>query len=191
MPPKARITKDMIVNAAFELTEAEGIGMVNARSIAKRLSCSTQPILYYFSGMDEVKKAVYQKADDFHTAFITDVQGKYPNPLLEIGMRYIEFAVTYKELFKFLFQSDQFAGRDLSEIIGAEELLPVLQMMAQAMKLPLEQARNVFERIFFNVHGIASLLANNRATYDEEHIRNLLRDTFVRATGSARKEGEE
>ncbi|MDD3214216.1 MAG: TetR/AcrR family transcriptional regulator, partial [Eubacteriales bacterium] len=138
MPPKARITKDMIVNAAFELTEAEGIGMVNARSIAKRLSCSTQPILYYFLGMDEVKKAVYQKADDFHTAFITDVQGKYPNSLLEIGMRYIEFAVTYKELFKFLFQSDQFAGRDLSEIIAAEELLPVLQMMAQAMKLPLE-----------------------------------------------------
>ncbi len=178
MPPKPRISRDMIVDAAFEVIKAEGLGMVNARNIAKRLDCSTQPILYYFSGMDDVKNAVYKKADDFHTSFIMDIQGEYPNPLLEIGMRYIKFAVTEKELFKFLFQSDKFDDKDLTELITADEFLPVLQMMSQAMGLSAEQTKKLFTLVFLTVHGIASLLANNSMAYDERHLQSLLAHTF-------------
>jgi AcrR family transcriptional regulator len=190
MPPKARITKDMIIDAAFEIIKAEGIGMVNVRNIAKCLHCSTQPILYYFSGMDEIKTAAYKKADDYHTSFIMDIQEEYPNPLLEIGMRYIKFAVAEKELFKFLFQSDQFAGKDLVEIIGTDELLPVLHMMSQAMTLPTEQAKKLFERIFFTVHGIAGLLANNRMAFDREHVQELLKDALKVGMISIDNKGE-
>lgn len=174
MPPKARITRDMIIDAAFGIIKIEGIGMVNARSIAKRLDCSTQPILYCFSSMDEIKKIVYKKADDYHTLFIMDIQGEYSNPLLEIGMRYIRFAVNEKEIFKFLFQSDKFEDKDLTEIISADELLPVIQIMSQAMSLSLGQAKDLVERVFFIVHGIASLLANNGMAFDEQHVQNLL-----------------
>ena len=35
MPPKARITRDMIIDAAFDVIKTDGISIVNARSIAK------------------------------------------------------------------------------------------------------------------------------------------------------------
>lgn len=178
MPPKARISRDMIINGAFDVIRTDGAPMLNARNIAKRLNCSTQPILYYFSSMDEVKLAAYKKADDYHTSFITNVKGEYPNPLMEIGMRYIGFAATEKELFKFLFQTDQFKGKTLAEMIDADELLSILQMISQAMSLSSEQAKALFELLFLAAHGIASLLANNGMVFDEQHIQSILADTF-------------
>lgn len=44
MPPKPKITKDMILSAVLELTQETGFETVNARSIAKKLQCSTRPI---------------------------------------------------------------------------------------------------------------------------------------------------
>ena len=190
MPPKARITRDMIIDVAFDVIRAEGIGMVNARSIAKRLDCSTQPILYYFSGMDEIKNAAYKKADDYHTSFIMDIQGEYPNPLLEIGMRYIRFAVAEKELYKFLFQSNKFDDKDLAMLISADELLPILQMMSRAMSLSSEKAKELLELVFLTAHGIASLLANNGMAYDERHVQNILTATFKGGLLSIKTEGE-
>lgn len=178
MPPKARITRDMIIDAAFGIIKVEGIGMLNARNIAKRLDCSTQPILYYFLSMEELKNVVYKKIDDYHTSFITDIQGEYSNPLLEIGIRYIRFAATERELFKFLFQSDKFSDKDLKDIISADDLFPILQIMSQATGLSMEQAKELFELVFFIVHGMASFLANNGTVYDERHVQDLLKDAF-------------
>jgi len=66
----------------------------------------------------------------------------------------------------------------LIETIDADELLPLLQMMSQTMKLSLGAAKKLFELVFFTAHGIASLLANNGMTYDEKHVQDLLTDTF-------------
>lgn len=178
MPPKARITKDMIIDAAFELLKTDGIETVNARKIAEKLNCSTQPIMYYFSGMNELKSIIYQKADAYHTAFIMDIRYDGGNPLLEIGLRYIKFATEEKAIFKFLFQSDQFADKELIEMIRDEELRPVLEILSQAIRLSPGQAETMFEQIFFMVHGIASLLANNQMTFDEAHVQNLLKAGF-------------
>lgn len=48
MPPRAKITKEMVVDAAFELVRAEGIERVNARTVSQKLGCSTQPVMYHF-----------------------------------------------------------------------------------------------------------------------------------------------
>lgn len=56
MPPKAKITKEMIVDAAFEIVRTEGIDKVTARSISEQLKCSTQPVLYYFPTVEDIKK---------------------------------------------------------------------------------------------------------------------------------------
>lgn len=45
MPPKAKVTEDMILNAVLEITRETGFETVNARSIADRLRCSTRPVL--------------------------------------------------------------------------------------------------------------------------------------------------
>ncbi len=44
MPPKAKITREMIVEAAFEIARNEGVENINARTVSEKLSCSTQPV---------------------------------------------------------------------------------------------------------------------------------------------------
>lgn len=41
-PKKVRVTKEMVIDAAFEVTRAEGIEAVNAKNVAGYLKCSTQ-----------------------------------------------------------------------------------------------------------------------------------------------------
>ena len=62
MPPKPKYTRDEVIQAAFELTEAKGILNVTARDVGRRLGPTPTPIFTYFSGMDELKEAGYQKA---------------------------------------------------------------------------------------------------------------------------------
>ena len=70
MPPKARITKEMILDAAIEVIRENGHENLNVRTIAQRLGCSTQPVLYSFKTVDEIREAAYQAADEYHTEYI-------------------------------------------------------------------------------------------------------------------------
>ena len=45
MPPKAKVTREMIVDAAFEILRSEGEQAVNARTVSQALNCSTQPVI--------------------------------------------------------------------------------------------------------------------------------------------------
>ena len=59
MPPRVKITKDMVVDAAFEVVREMGAENINVRTVAKKLGCSTQPIMYHFATIKELKKTVY------------------------------------------------------------------------------------------------------------------------------------
>ena len=54
MPPRVKVTKDMIVRAALDIIREEGHDKVSVRSIAEKLGCSTQPVLYSYGTMDEI-----------------------------------------------------------------------------------------------------------------------------------------
>lgn len=41
MPPKAKVTREMILQTVFQITREQGFEAVNARSIAESLNCST------------------------------------------------------------------------------------------------------------------------------------------------------
>ena len=56
MPPKVKITKEMIRDSAFEIARSEGAENINARAVSKKLGCSTQPVMYHFKTIEELKK---------------------------------------------------------------------------------------------------------------------------------------
>ena len=58
MPPKVKVTKEEIINAALALVRENGTDAINARSIAASLACSTQPIFSNFATMEELQKDV-------------------------------------------------------------------------------------------------------------------------------------
>lgn len=184
MPPKARITREMIVEAAFEIARSKGAEHVNVRTVSERLQCSTQPVLYHFKKMEEIRRAVYGKADEYHSAYIMDIQGD--NPMKEIGLRYIRFAVEEKHLFRFLFQSDGFTGKSAAELINAEEIEPVIGILMREADIGREQAKMVFRSLFLIAHGYASMYANNEMEYDEEAVSSDLAFIFNGAVYAAK-----
>ncbi|MDE7302654.1 MAG: TetR/AcrR family transcriptional regulator [Oscillospiraceae bacterium] len=164
--PKARITKEMVIDAAFEVARAMGAENVNARTVSEKLECSTQPVMYHFARIEEMKRAVYEKADAFHTEYLMNIDPA-KGVMLSIGLNYIRFAIKEPYLFRFLFQSGFAVGNSLLEMIDAEELLPVLSAMQRAMGITMEQTKEVFLTIAMFAHGYASIIANNSLEYDE------------------------
>ena len=62
MGRKTQITKEMILEAAFELLDESGIGAVGIKPIAAKLGCSTQPVSWQFGSMTDLKKELMMYA---------------------------------------------------------------------------------------------------------------------------------
>ena len=186
MPPKAKITRDMIVDAAFAIAREQGIASVNARTVSEALGCSTQPVMYHFQRMEELRQAVYRKADAYHSEYIMTCEGEHR--LLTTGVRYIRFARQEPHLFRLLFQTGEFAGKSIPELTGAEAAGPMNEAVYQAAGVSPEQARSIFRVLFLFIHGYASLYANNTLVYDEAVIAADLRRVY---TGILRATEEE
>jgi AcrR family transcriptional regulator len=177
MPPKVKVTKEMVANASFEVVRERGHENLNTRTIAEYLGCSTQPVLYNFKTVEEIKKAAYEIADDYHTSFVMPKESDQ-NPLLSLGLNYVRFGHEEKNLFRFLFQTDMLGGMDMTALIENPELLGILNVMAKGIGCGVEEAKEVFMTFFCAVHGLASLHANNSVEYDEEENTKMLENVF-------------
>ena len=169
MSRRASTTKEAMVEAAFELVRRDGFDALTARSLAAELGCSTQPIMYRFPDLAELRELVYQKADEYHTAYLSEAQD-----LLGIGLRYVQFAAQETNLFRLLFQSGHFDGATLPEMLAAPEVGDLIGATSSELGLSYEEALSAFEALFVAVHGYASLVANNAMSYDPDTIQKTL-----------------
>jgi len=189
MPPKAKITKEMVIDAAFDVVRSEGAENVSARTVSQKLGCSTQPVMYHFAKIEDMKRAAWKKADRFHTEYLMNT-GQQENVMLGIGVNYIRFAVQEPHLFRFLFQSGFAIENSLTEMIDSRELEPVIFAMQKAMGLNMEETKNVFLTLAMFVHGYASLIVNNALDYEEEIIKKHLVRAFRGAVSAAEEDGK-
>ena len=178
MPPKARITREMIVQAGFVIVRENGADALNARTVAQQLGCSTQPVLYQFATVEEVRRAVFAHADKFHSEYIMQGLEESEMPMLRLGLNYIRFAAEEGRLFRFLFQSSGLSSGNVMELIDAPVLSPMLDMLRQAAGVTPEAARRIFLQLFLTSHGYASLLANTPMPYNENEAVLLLGSAF-------------
>ena len=188
MPPKARITRDMILDAAFDLVRAEGREALNVRTLAGRLGCSTQPILYNFAAVEELADAVYRRADEFHTAYILPGGSEGPDALLELGLNYVRFGHEEKRLFRFLFESNRFGGMDMNALLRGPGVEALVVILAEGLGCPAAEAQKVFLTFFAVAHGLASLLCHNAMAYDETECAGMLETVFTGALATLKGE---
>lgn len=188
MPAKVKVTKEMIIDAAFEVARKDGAENINARTVSQKLCCSTQPVMYHFATIEELKRAAYAKADQYHSEYLMNLTGAHDGATLGIGLNYIRFAIEERNLFRFLFQSNFFDGATLLELIDADELTPVLAAMSGATGLEIEQTKKVFVTVFLFAHGYASIIANNSLKYDEAVVTVHLERAYRGAILAAQEE---
>ena len=117
MPPKPKITKDMILTTVLNITRETGFEAVNARSIAGKLQCSTRPIFTCYENMEELKAEFLEFAFEYYNRYVEEYKKcKNIKSYLLFPLSYIEFAKEETNLFRLLFISDM--DLDMSEEIG-------------------------------------------------------------------------
>ena len=173
MPPKQRITREMILESSFSMFCREGMENVNARSVAKALGCSTQPIFSYFSGMEDLKNALESKA---WALFSEEISGAIESdePLLACSLAYYRFAVAQPHLFRSLFMVRRSAQE--REAIGMDGKLNARMEAAVAGKecLDEEKARRLCTELRIYAHGMASLQAMDLLNVSQEEAEGMI-----------------
>lgn len=176
MPPKVKVNKQAIIEAATHLVRTQGHEHLNARSLAAHLHCSTQPIFSNFENMEEVKMAVVEAAQDLYESYIEEdtKSGLYP-PYKASGMAYIRFALEEKALFKLLFMRD----RTAEEIPEETELgKTVTAMVEQNTGLDTPMAQLFHMEMWAFVHGIATMVATDYLTLDMKLVSRMITDVY-------------
>lgn len=171
MPPKVKITKEMVVNAAFEITRKCGIEAVNAKSVANYLKCSTQPVMYNFATIEELKLTVFDKAFAHmknEVVFPKGEKSKYP--MREVGLSYISFTKREPNLFKLLFESSYSERCPVDELGVDLDFQPVIEAFAEFLNTTVEEARAEWLIRYFMIHGIATRMVNQKLDYSEEQL---------------------
>lgn len=178
MPPKVKVTEEAILNAAMNITRDKGIAGVNARGVAKALGCSVQPVFRNFKSMEKLKDGLYQRTESIFDDYMRSGLKRHRIPFLGMGLAYIEFAKTEKNLFKFLFMSDGFKGKSVLDMIRGDENREIIHIIAGMTGLDFENAEQLFLGIWLITHGIAAMMATNDCDFSEEQIVKLLMDSF-------------
>lgn len=176
MPPKIKITKEDIVNAATTIVRKNGASAINARTIASVLDCSTQPVFSNFATMDELRLAVVEKADKICAEYIRrEIEsGKFPIYKAS-GMSYIRFAKEEKELFKLLYMRD----RTNETISRPSELGDKMESVVQSNTgLNSADAKLFHLEMWAFVHGIAVMFATGFLDLDWELVSKMLTDSY-------------
>lgn len=177
MPPKIRITEEAMIHAAIEIVKEQGIEKLNARSLAKELGCSVQPIFRIFSSMEDLKKAVVTKVSEIYSQYLFDSISQ-EDQLVGLELAYIRFAQEQKNLFRLLHMSDRLGISKTEEFTAVGINHEIIKAMAQMTGLTLEQSTILYTGTFFTAHGIATMLATNHCTLKEKEIRNIIENVF-------------
>ena len=72
MPPKAKFTKEQIVNAALDIIRENGTSELTARALGKRLGSSACPIFTVFDNMEEVLTETVKAAKILYSSYIKE-----------------------------------------------------------------------------------------------------------------------
>ncbi len=184
MPPKEKVSKDMVRQAAFEMTKELGFGQVTARSLASRLKCSTQPIFRAYANMDELRTDVFSMSTEFFVEEMMHKKSRTMPVYMSMGMTYIDLAVREKNLFELIASVDDFTKGTFSENLPENDVNELLNKLPDTDELSSGQKHELFLMVWMFTHGVAAMVAGGRVSLSEKEIRTLLRkayDGFVMA----------
>lgn len=167
--PKQRITKEMVVDAAFEIARNSGMEQVMVKSIADRIGCSVQPIYSYCKNMDGLRRDVYAEIVSFIREYVSAHVG--PDDLFAgTGRAYIRLAREEPHLFKafILHRRDNIASLD--DLYRTETNPRMAEAIAKELNISTEQARKLHLNMLIYTIGIGTVFAVTSPGISTEEI---------------------
>lgn len=177
MPPKAKFTKEEIINAAFDIVRKNGLLSLTARTLGAKLGSSARPIFTVFTGMEEVIAEVKACARKEYNKYINVAfEQADDKPFKMVGYMFIKFAQDEPYLFRMLFMSDEFASMDSNSVLPLidSNYERIFTLVRDYYHTSIENARILFEHLWIYSHGIASLCATKSCSFTDDEIKNML-----------------
>lgn len=178
MPTNVRITKNMILDTAFDIARSGGLEDVSNREIASRLGCSIRPIYYQFKNTDELKGELYAKIEKYFYTYLMDNMRDDIPLYKQVGINYIRFAREESHFFRILFMSETnllpmgFVTKD------EDDFRKLAKFIKFSTKLSDDDIKTFHVRMWLFAHGIASLVASNTVVFSDTQIEKLLSYEF-------------
>lgn len=172
MPPAQQYTKETILKEAFAILQQEGLDAVSARSIAKNLGSSTQPVYSAYASMDELKKDLIARARAFATDYLVS-SGQNEEPFLDIGMQYLRFAQEQREIFHLLFLSGQ-ADLDVTDPFSPPALIDHMRGDVHLDGLDEGVLKRLLSNMSIYTFGLAVLVYSAKDIPEESILRERL-----------------
>ncbi|WP_165062117.1 MULTISPECIES: TetR/AcrR family transcriptional regulator [unclassified Adlercreutzia] len=173
MPPKAKFTKEQIVETALDIIRDEGVEAITAQAMAKQLGTSTRPIFTYFDTVEDLRTAATDAAWQIYDERVA--QGLALTPAFKgFGMACVRFAVEEPSLFRLLLmrKSEQASINEFLEHAG--HLEDVLGAVMNTFHIDRDQAMWLYENMLIYVHGIAAMCASEVVKFTDEEVAERL-----------------
>ena len=178
MPTKIKISKDMILDAAFEIVRKHGMEKLSNRELANKLKCSIRPIYYQFENVEQMQKELYMKIEQYFYKFLLDNMIEGIPQYKQVGINYIKFAKKEKKLFQTLFMSDTGLTPDAFVSKAGNDYKEIEKLVRISTNLKDDDIKDFHTRMWIFCHGIATLVANGTVKLADNQIQELLSDEF-------------
>ena len=177
MPAAKKVSREEILDAAVDVLRSGGFSAVNARSVAKKLGCSTQPIYVSFKNMEELKAALTERAIEMHTRRVRDSLRSHEGSdsrYSSYGMGFVKFAAEEKQLFRWLYLEGNQPGPYQSDILTQE----VIGVIVEEFGYAEEVARRLHQDMIYFTYGLAILANTGHLNLTEPELREAFRREF-------------
>ncbi|SCW26838.1 transcriptional regulator, TetR family [Ruminococcaceae bacterium YRB3002] len=186
MGRKTKITREMILEAAYELLDESGIGAVAIKTIAARLGCSTQPVSWHFGSMTELKKELYVYASHrLYDRFYEAMSGRDAvEGFFVTGILYISNACDHPNVFRFVNVDDPMLtiGEDMTggaSIFTNQFDAGAVELLASAYDIDREILGRVVRDIVIYTHGLAVLMMFDNYRIGKKEACRMVFDTGI------------
>ena len=177
MPAVRKVSKEQIIDAAVDVLRDDGFSAINARSVAKKLGCSTQPIYFSFRNMEELKAVLTERAIQMHTQRVRDsmrIHEGSDSRYSSYGMGFVKFAAEEKQLFRWLYLEGEQLGPYQNDVLTSE----VISVITEEFGYEEDVARRFHQDMVYFTYGLAILANTDHLHLTEAELREAFRREF-------------
>lgn len=180
MPPKAKFSREQIIDAAIDIVREDGFDALTSRALGTKLGSSARPIFTVFQNMEEVQQEVIITAKQKYREYIS--KGLSQDLAFKgVGMEYILFSINEPKLFQLLFMTEQSQIPDLTGVLPLidDSYEQILRSIQSGYEIDKSSAEILYRHLWIYTHGIATLCATNMCHFTDEEVSSMIRQVCI------------
>ena len=180
MPPKAKFTREEIIETALNIAAEKGVKSLTARELGSALGTSSRPIFTAFQNMEEVLNEVRKAALDKFELYARRAMNFSP-VYKELGVQMILFATEHPKLYRLLFMTEKPEAKNFDDVfanLGDMATLSV-DVIQRDYDLSYENAKLLFKHNWINTYALGALIATGVCRFAPDEIQDMMSREFV------------